>query len=310
MPLLSDLRGASGGHYLYDLLDPPGAANAAGAGATATASASNATVFTGTAGNASGAGVTDAASAATGSALGYALVTVAAPILNAPGSIFYGFGQPWGNFDGTPQPGDTIRHETRNGFRIAPNGEVEANEYGTYTYFYQDGTGEVQRSITLDASAQVFPSGATATASASDASLYGGVNIAGDAPDVAPTPASGTAAAGNIATGAGPSVTATPASGSVQAGAAASGAGPSATATPATGVGENIVIAEGDGVGVTATPAQASASGDVFAVGGGATAVATPASAVAVGDRLPGSIPYTVMTTVYPRTVLIARAAA
>lgn len=299
MPLLSDLRTASGGHYLYDLLDAPGAGSASAAGATATATAADGSAAPGP----TGAGVTATATAAQGH--GYRFVQFVAPLRTGPESIFYP-----SRFDGTPNAGEVCRFPAVDGFNILSDGTIVSDAYGTFVCYYNDGTGEVEFTVELNENADVYAAGATAAASASNASLYGGVNIAGDAPDVTATPSTGTGTAGNIATGAGATATATPSGASLQAGAAAAGAGTTATAAASTGVGETTVAAEGEGVEVTTDAADATASGDVYGSGAGVTAVATPAAGVAVGDRLPGSIPYLAMTTVYPRNVLIARAAA
>lgn len=299
MPLLADLKQTGGGYYLYDLIDAPGAAVAQGAGATVTASASTGSATQGP----TGAGVTVTASAAQGH--GYRFVQFTSPLRFGPDSIFYP-----SRFSGTPNPGEVARFPFVSGFNILSDGTIVSDAYGTFQCYYNDGGGEVAFTVTLNENADVYAAGSTATATPSTVSNYGGVNIAGDAPDVVATPSTGTGTAGNIAPGAGSTATATAPGASVQAGAAASGAGSSATATPSTGVGETTVAADGAGVTATVAAAQASASGDVRPDGAGVTVVASAPAAVAVGDRRPGSIPYTCLTVIYPRDVLIARAAA
>lgn len=278
MPLLSDLR-QSGGHFLYNLLNAPGSISAVGAGVTASASASG------------------------GSATGYVTVTFTS-ILDAPGSIFHGWGQPWGNFTGTPHIGDTCRYPTNNGFAIAPDGSVSANAYGTYVCYYNDGTGEVPFTVVIDNSSRVYAGAAAASVIAAVGAVYGGVNVVGSGATRPATPATGTASSGNIAVGAGAQATTSAPGATVSGPGAASGAGAQATTTPSTGIAETAVGASGAGAQATTTPASGSATGAQIATGSGVTATAEVLQAHAVGDLVVGAIPYEFLFVVLPEEFL------
>lgn len=300
MPLLSDLK-TSGGRLLYDLVLPPGFVSAAGSGATATTEAPGATVFTGTPGDASGAGATAEASAAEGH--GYRYVTLVEPFYFGPGSIFYP-----GHYEGTPTDGDVVRYPLRDGFTVLPDGTVVAEEYGSYDCIYYSSEGETEFTITIDENAYVYADGAEAQASAPDeVDLFAGVNVSGTGVTATTSAPSGGAVAGNIATGTGATATASAAQGSVTAAADAEAEGATATATAAEALAEPSVAAEGAGATATATAAEGAAAGAVVAEGEGVTVVATPAEVAAIGDRLPGQIPYAVLTVIYPKNLLIAR---
>lgn len=308
MPLLSDLRN-SGGFFLYDLLTAPGVVSAVGAGETATASPPDATVTTGGSANAVGAGSTAPASAPEAEGQGYATVIVADPYLG-PGSIFYGAGESWGLFEGTPANGDIITHPTDGGFRIAPNGEVESLVFGTWEcFYYSPESGENPFSVTIDDSVRTHAGGATATATAPNASLYGGVNIDGAGATVTTSAPQGGAVVGKIAPGPGATATTQAPEGSAAGEGAASGAGVEATASAPDAVGETEVLADGAGVEVSATAPEGSALGDVQPQGAGVTIEASAPTATAVGNALPGTIPYAALFVAYPTKIPFPRAA-
>lgn len=299
--LLDDLRAGSG-FYLYDLVGAPDVVDASGAGVSVTATASTGLASAGSAGSAGGAGVSVTATAA--QVIGYSTVTIQLPVFTGFGSIFYG-----SNFVGTPQNGDIVRYPTINGFRILSDGNIESQEYGVYPCYYNDGGGDDAFTVTLDANADVYASGVTVTAQAPDVSLYGGVNIEGDAPDVTATPATGGAQAGNIAQGQGITTSAAPASGGAAGGGAASGAGVQATPSAPPGFAQTQIEVTGAGVTAPAAAAQATATGDLQALGAGVTVQASAAQAAGDGDSLPGTIPYATMFVVFPRASDLQRAA-
>lgn len=306
MWLVDVLQNDSGDWYVYELEEAPNTARGIGAGDTAEATASDATVEVGTAGFAEGAGVTASGEAAEGEGLGHAVVTIKLPVNTGPRSIFY---PDW--FEGEPQEGDTITYPTTNGLVILPDGTAIAEDYGSWECVYDDGDETYEFTLVIDANAYVFADGATAEAEASDdPELYGGVNISGGGQTVTAAPSTGGATVGTIATGGGSTATTGASDATVSGPANVEGAGVEVEAISAEGVGEVEIQAEGAGDTVEATAAEATVEGDVNAEGEGVVVTAIAAEARATGDLLPGSIPYAALTVVYPRTLLIARAAA
>lgn len=101
---------------------------------------------------------------------GFASVTLANPLWLGPGSIL----APW-NFQGTPLPGDVVRHATDNGFTVLPDGTCYANvNTGTYECYYDDGSGEEPFSVTLDDSIQVYPGMSAASSVSAAGAAQGG----------------------------------------------------------------------------------------------------------------------------------------
>lgn len=255
---------------------------------------------------AQGAGVTAAADAPTATASGFGIVVLADPINTGPGSIAF-----FSNFEGTAQAGDIVRFPTTNGFHVLSDGTCIADvNTGSFECFYDDGGGEVAFTVTLLPYVAAWGAGVEGAAQAPDASLYGGVNVSGSGVTDAATAPTGHATSGKIAVGAGATATAQAPDASVTAEADASGAGIEVTASAPDAVAETVALAQGEGVEATATAPEAEASGDVHGIGAGVTVESIAPTAFAQGDRLPGSIPYAALTTIYPIHLNIARVAA
>jgi phage gp36-like protein len=258
-----------------------GAASASGSGVTDTATAPSGSATGGT--TASGAGVTDTASAPTGSAIGYAVVVLVDPIYTGPGSFLI-----QSNFVGTPVAGDVVRYPTTNGLTIFQNGEVRSNtNSGSYDCFYNDGSGEVAFTLTLDGNSYAFGNGVTDSASAPTGNATGAANASGSGVTDTASPATGSASGGapGSASGTGLTDNATAPTGNATGAASISAGGATDNATASSGNATGAANASGSGITDTASPATGSAFGGApgSAAGSGVTDNATAPTGNATG---------------------------
>lgn len=100
-------------------------------------------------------GVNDAESVPQAAAVGYRIVTFAAPFNFGVGSFFAPF-----RFTGVPADGNTARYPNLGGLLIASDGTLSAGSNNlTVDYYWNDGSGEVLRTLIIDDSTHVLVNG-------------------------------------------------------------------------------------------------------------------------------------------------------
>jgi len=215
-----------------------------------------------------GAGVAVNATPPAGQAVGYTVVTFVDPIDTGYGSIAWASGGIC-----TPVADATMRYPTAQ-ITVYANGDVDfpVNPASVVCY-YDDGSGEIAVTLTLDPIIYAVGAGVTDTVSGPAGSAGIAANATGaGVTDTASAP-SGSGTGDAQATGAGVTDTATTAAGTAGGAGAATGAGITDTTSAPSGsaTGGTAGAATGAGVTVSSNPATAFAAGSAQAAGGGIT---------------------------------------